>query len=112
MNEELPKKQFNLKSLNRWKMVQIVAILPLTLTVVLMIYFREAAEFHVVAFFLVLIIGVLMPQICGDLILSHIVLREELGKQVRLLQGEVQNLRREILANNPVKGDPSLKIIK
>lgn len=112
MNEGLHKKQFDLKTLNRWKLVQIVAILPLTLTVVLMIYFREAAEFHIVAFFLVLIIGVLMPQISADLILSHIVLREELGTQVRLLQGEVQNLRREIQANNPVRGDPTLKIIK
>lgn len=112
MHEELPKKQFTLKTLNRWKLVQIVAILPLALTVVLMIYFRGAAEFHIVAFFLVLIIGVLMPQISADLILSHIVLREELGKQVRLLQGEVQNLRREIQANNPARGDPTLKVIK
>ena len=112
MNEGLPKKEFSLKALNRWKMVQIVAILPLTLTVVLMIYFREAAEFHIVAFFLVLIIGVLMPQISGDLILSHIVLREELGKQVRVLQGEVQNLRREIQENTLVQGDPTLRIMK
>jgi hypothetical protein len=112
MNEGLPKKDFNLKSLNRWKLVQLVAILPLTLTVVLMIYFREAAEFHIVAFFLILVVGVLMPQISGDLVLSHIVLREELSKQVRLLQGEVQNLRREIQEKPPVKGDPTLKIIK
>lgn len=112
MNGTLPNKQFTVKSLNRWKLVQIVAILPLTLTVVLMIYFREAAEFHVVAFFLILIIGVLMPQISGDLILSHIVLREELVKQVRLLQGEVQNLRREIQEDNTGRGDPTLKVMK
>jgi hypothetical protein len=112
MNEGLPKKDFGLKALNRWKLVQIVAILPLTLTVVLMLYFREAAEYHIVAFFLILIVGVLMPQISGDLILSHIILREELGKQVRTLQSEVQNLRREIQANSPAKGDPTLRIVE
>jgi hypothetical protein len=112
MNEGLPKKQFTLKALSRWKLVQIVAILPLTLTVVLMIYFRGAAEFHIVAFFLVLIIGVLMPQISGDLILSHILIREDLRKQITLLQGEVQSLRREIQANKPVKGDTTLQIVK
>ena len=112
MNEGLQKKQFNLKALNRWKLVQLVAILPLTLTVVLMIYFRGAAEFHIVAFFLVLIIGVLMPQVSGDLILSHLFLREELVKQISLLQGEVQSLRREIQAIKPAKGDPTLQIVK
>jgi hypothetical protein len=112
MNEGLPERQYNLKALNRWKSVQIVAMLPLTLTVVLMIYFRGAAEFHIVAFFIVLIIGVLMPQISGDLIHSHIVLRSELSKEVRFLQEEVQNLRRELRGDNTEKGDPTLKIIK
>ena len=112
MNEGLQQKQFNLKALNRWKLVQIVAVLPLALTVVLMIYFRGAAEFHIVAFFLVLIIGVLMPQVSGDLILSHLFLREELGRQIALLQGEVQSLRREIQASTQVKEDPTLQIVK
>ena len=112
MNEGLPKREYNLKALQRWKSVQIVARLPLTLTVVLMIYFRGAAEFHIVAFFIVLIIGILMPQISGDLIHSHIVLRKELSKEVRFLQEEVQNLRREIRGENAEKGDSTLKIIK
>jgi len=103
MNEGLPEKPYNLKALNRWKLVQIAAILPLTFTVVLMIYFRGAAEFHVVAFFLVLIVGVLMPQISGDLIHSHIVLRSDLSKEVRFLQEEVQNLRREMRVDNTEK---------
>ena len=68
-----------------------------------MIYFREAAEFHVVAFFLVLIVGVLMPQISGDMIQSHLLLKEELSKEVRYLQGEVQNLRKEIRASQAGK---------
>ena len=112
MNEGSPKKEFDLKALRRWKLVQIAAVLPLSLTVVLMIYFREAAEFHVVAFFLVLIVGVLMPQISGDMIQSHIVLKAELSKEVRFLQEEVQNLRRELRGDHAEKGGPNLKIMK
>ena len=112
LNDELPKKAYNRRSLNRWKLVQIVAMLPLTLTVVLMIYFRGAAEFHIVAFFIVLIIGVLMPQISGDLIHSHIILKSELSREVRYLQEEVQNLRRELRAASTEKDDPTLKVIK
>jgi hypothetical protein len=111
MNEEFPKKEFDLKSLKRWKLVQVVAVLPLALTVVLMIYFREAAEFHVVAFFLVLIVGVLMPQISGDMIQSHVALKGELSKEVRFLQEEVQNLRRELRGGHPDKEVPTLKIM-
>jgi len=112
MNEGFPKKEFDLKALKRWKLVQIVAVLPLALTVVLMIYFREAAEFHIVAFFLVLIVGVLMPQISGDMIQSHVVLKGELSKEVRFLQKEVQNLRRELRGDGPDKEVPTLQILK
>jgi uncharacterized membrane protein (UPF0182 family) len=112
MNEEFPRKEFDLKALNRWKLVQVVAVLPLALTVVLMIYFREAAEFHIVAFFLILIVGVLMPQISGDMIQSHVVLKGELSKEVRFLQEEVQNLRRELRGDHPDKEVPTLKIMK
>ena len=112
MNERSPKKEFDLKALKRWKLVQVVAVLPLALTVVLMIYFREAAEFHIVAFFLVLIVGVLMPQISGDMIQSHVVLKGELSKEVRFLQEEVQNLRRELRGEHPDKGVPTLKVMK
>jgi len=112
MNEGYAKKEFDLKALRRWKLVQIAAVLPLAITVVLMIYFREAAEFHVVAFFLVLIVGVLMPQISGDMIQSHIVLKAELSKEVRFLQEEVQNLRRELRGDHAEKGVPTLTIMK
>jgi uncharacterized membrane protein (UPF0182 family) len=112
MNEEFPRKEFDLKALKRWKLVQVVAVLPLALTVVLMIYFREAAEFHIVAFFLILIVGVLMPQISGDMIQSHVVLKGELSKEVRFLQEEVQNLRRELRGDHPDKEVPTLKIMK
>ena len=103
MQERTQKKQLDWKGLRRWRTIQVAAILPLCVTVVLMIYFREAAEFHVVAFFLVLIVGVLMPQISGDMIQSHLLLKEELSKEVRYLHGEVQNLREELRGNHPTQ---------
>ena len=56
MEEQTQKRQLDWKGFKRWRTIQVAAILPLCVTVVLMIYFREAAEFHVVAFFLVLIV--------------------------------------------------------
>ena len=105
MQEQAQKRPLDWRGFKRWRTIQIAAILPLCVTVVLMIYFREAAEFHVVAFFLVLIVGVLMPQISGDMIQSHLLLKEELSKEVRYLQGEVQNLRKELRASqSPQEG--------
>jgi hypothetical protein len=99
MQERTKEKQLDWRGFKRWRTIQVAAILPLCVTVVLMIYFREAAEFHVVAFFLVLIVGVLMPQISGDMIQSHLLLKEELSKEVGYLQGEVQNLRKGLKAS-------------
>jgi hypothetical protein len=112
MDEKLPRKAFDLKAFKRWKLIQIVAILPLSMTVVLMIYFRESPELFVVSFFLVLIIGVLMPQISGDYILSHIVLREEFRKEIRFLEGEVQKLRRDLQVGISDKESPPFKVMK
>ena len=112
MDEQLPKTTFDSKTFRTWRLIQVVAILPLSMTVVLMIYFKEAPVLFVVSFFLVLVIGVLMPQISAESILSHIVLREELRKEVRALQGEILNLRKELQAASSGKQDPPFKVIK
>ena len=112
MDERLPKKDFDLNAFRRWRLIQIVAILPLSMTVVLMIYYREAPVLFVVSFFLVLIIGVLMPQISGDSILSHIVLRDEFRNELRVLQGEVHHLRKELQAGISGKERPPFKVMK
>ena len=112
MDERLPEKVFDLTTFRRWRLVQIVSILPLSVTVVLMIYFREAPVLFVVAFFLVLVIGVLLPQISGDSILSHIALRDEFRKELRVLQREVLNLRRELQAANSGKEPVPFKVMK
>lgn len=112
MDERLPRKAFDLETFRRWRLVQIVALLPLAVTVVLMIYFRETPVLFVVAFFLVLVVGVLMPQISGESILSHIVLRDEFRKEMRVLQGEVLNMRKELHAANSGQEPAPFRVMK
>jgi hypothetical protein len=97
MDRQLTRRYFDLKAFRRWRMIQIVAILPLAMTTALMIYMRETSEIFVVAFFLTLIIGVLMPQISGDLILSHVVLKQELEERIeKVLKEQMRKLREEL----------------
>ena len=112
MDEQLPQKTFDPQTYRRWRLVQVIAIVPLTMSAILMIYFRESPILFVVSFFLVLVIGVLMPQISGDSILSHIVLREEFRKEVRTLQREVLILRQELQAAVSGKESPPFKVVK
>ena len=65
------------KTVQKWRMVQFVAILPLLLSVVLLFRFKGSV-LGTIVFFLILIIGILLPQIYRDLIQSHLILREEI----------------------------------
>ena len=65
------------KTVQKWRMVQFAAILPLLLSVVLMIRFKGSI-LGTIVFFLILIVGILLPQIYRDLIQSHLILREEI----------------------------------
>jgi hypothetical protein len=65
------------RTVQKWRMVQIAAILPLALSVVLLLRFRGSV-IGTVVFFLILIVGILLPQIYRDLIQSHLILREEI----------------------------------
>jgi hypothetical protein len=75
---------FTERTLQRWKMIQIISLLPLIISVVLMFYF-EGSMVGTVVFFLVLIVGVVLPQICRNVIESHLILIEE-----------IESLRKEI----------------
>ncbi len=72
------------KTVQKWRMVQIAAILPLVVSVALLIRFKGSI-LGTIVFFLILIVGILLPQIYRDLIQSHLTLREEIeaikGKQ-------------------------------
>jgi len=66
------------KTVQKWRMVQFVAILPLLLSVVLMFRFKGSI-LGTIVFFIILIVGILLPQIYRDLIQSHLILREEIA---------------------------------
>ncbi len=70
-------KEITEKTIQKWRMVQIVAILPLALSVVLLFRFKGSVMGTIV-FFLILIVGILLPQIYRDLIQSHLILRQEI----------------------------------
>ena len=65
------------KTVQKWRMVQIAAILPLILSVFLMFRFKGSI-LGTIVFFLILIVGILLPQIYRDLIQSHLILRQEI----------------------------------
>jgi len=82
MSHHIPKggifsREITEKTIQKWRMVQFVAILPLLVSVVLMIRFKGSI-LGTIVFFLILIVGILLPQIYRDLITSHLILREEM----------------------------------
>ena len=58
MQEPLERKSFDEKALKMHRLIQIVTLLPLTMITALMLYFKEASEFGVLAFFFLLVLGV------------------------------------------------------
>lgn len=69
------------KNLQRWKIIQIVSVLPLLVSIALLFFFKESVV-GIVVFFLILIVGVMLPQICRNVIESHLILLEEI-REVR-----------------------------
>jgi mannose/fructose/N-acetylgalactosamine-specific phosphotransferase system component IID len=58
-------------------MIQVVAILPLLVSIVCLFKFKGSI-LGTIAFFLLLIVGILLPQIYRDLIQSHLILKKEI----------------------------------
>jgi hypothetical protein len=71
-------KEITENSVQKWRMVQYVAILPLLVSVVLLFMFKGSI-LGTIVFFLILIVGILLPQIYRDLIQSHLILLEEIS---------------------------------
>ena len=92
-----------LKSSERWKTIQLASILPLFLCTVWIFYFQIASESGIMTFFLILTVGVLIPEVKGDLTETHIMLREELAEQ----RMELRQLLREEL--QPLLKDPAIR---
>ena len=79
MADEATRLAFTEKTLERWKMIQIVSLLPLLVSIVLMFYF-QGSMVGTVVFFMVLIVGVVLPQICRNVIESHLILLDEIER--------------------------------
>ena len=92
MEEELAAKRFNLKTFKRWRTIQLASLLPLILTGVFMLYFKEASPLGIMAFFLILIVGILLPQIRADLALSHLVLTKGLEERLQKMEDRMEKL--------------------
>ncbi len=77
MTDKATRLAFTERTLQRWRMIQIISLLPLLVSVVLMLYFK-GSMLGTIVFFLVLIVGVVLPQICRNVIESHLILLEEI----------------------------------
>ena len=82
MNESQARGSFTWREFRRWRMVQIAALLPLIVIAAFMVYFKTAPALGVITFFLVLIIGVLLPQLKADSVLSYLLLKEEIKQEL------------------------------
>jgi len=65
-----------------------------------MLYFKEASPLGIMAFFLILIVGILLPQVRGDLALSHIVLSRELEERLQSLEHKMERMLDERLGRD------------
>ena len=81
------------ESIRKWRVIQLGASLPLMLCVMLMLYFREVSVYGIVAFFLILVIGVLFPEMKSDVAQIRVIIAEE-NSMLRL---KLQQLSREEL---------------
>ena len=103
MEEQLAKRQFNWKTFRRWRTIQIASLLPLILTGVFMLYFRQASQLGITAFFLILIIGFLLPQIRGELALSHIIITKEIEERFQKFEERMVTLLDEQLGETQAR---------
>ena len=83
MNVSQARGGFTWREFRKWRMLQIAALLPLIVIAAFMLYFKTAPALGVIAFFLVLIIGILIPQLKADSVLSYLILKEEIKEELR-----------------------------
>jgi hypothetical protein len=94
MNAPQARGSFTWREFRKWRMLQIAALLPLIVISAFMLYFKTAPALGVIVFFMVLIIGVLLPQLKADSVLSYLILKEEIKDELREI---VREQTRELL---------------
>jgi len=102
--------QTALKNLKRWRVIQLASVLPLMLCVVWIFYYREASGLGVMAFFLILVVGVMFPEVKGDIAHIHVILKEEhqvLHREIQqLFTEELHKFLSEPVIQELLKGNP------
>ena len=91
MAEQTSRVSITEKNLQKWKMIQVVSLLPLLVSIVLMFMFKGSTV-GTVMFFLILIVGIVLPQVCRNVVESHIILLEE-----------IRGLQRQLVAQRTVE---------
>jgi hypothetical protein len=81
------------ESIRKWRVIQLASVLPLMFLVVLMLYFREASVFGILAFFLILVIGGMFPEMKSDITQIRLIIAEEQS----MFHLQLQHLTREEL---------------
>ena len=81
------------ESIRKWRVIQLGSSLPLMLCVMFMLYSRDVSVFGIVAFFLILVIGVMFPEMKSDVAQIRVIITEE-NSMLRL---ELQQLPKEQL---------------
>ena len=95
MEEEIVRRRFDLKTLRILRLIQIASLLPLILIGSFMIYFKQISPFGILAFLLILVIGVIIPETRRDIILSHFLLTKELDQRIEELRAEMMKPKRD-----------------
>ena len=90
MAEQTSRVSITEKNLQKWKMIQVISLLPLLLSIVLMFLFKGSTV-GTVMFFLILIVGIVLPQVCRNVVESHLILFEE-----------IRGLQRQLVAQRTV----------
>ena len=90
MAEQMSRVSITEKNLQKWKMIQVVSLLPLLLSIALMFFFKGSMV-GTIMFFLLLIVGIVLPQVCQNVVESHVILLEQ-----------IRGLRRQVAAQRTV----------
>ncbi len=82
MAEQTSRVSITEKNLQKWKMIQVVSLLPLLISIALMFFFKGSMV-GTIMFFLLLIVGIVLPQVCRNVVESHLILLEEIREVQR-----------------------------
>ena len=84
------------RTLQKWKIIQTASILPLILSVVFLLRFKGSIP-GVIVFFLIFIVGIILPQVYRDFIRLHLSVKDDLE--------HVKNQLNALNASKETKGE-------